>query len=342
MRLLLAGVLAALTIAMPVGRSSGTSVAGALALQAPSEYVIVAAGDIACGNAPFGKASPDRCQYDETAELTSGRRIEEVLPLGDLQYNEGEYRKFVRYYGKWWGVSKENQSPVPGNHDHAFEPNRKPRGYFRYFGNRVKGPNGWGYYSYDLPAGCVAGDEVCWHLIALNSELCYATGGCNRPDDPTDVGVGEQMWRWLRRDLNKHPDSDQPCTLAYFHHPLFSFSSASRGGVAVRPLWRLLYDAEADVVLNGHSHNYQRWMPQSPDGELQAARGIREFIVGTGGASKYAMQSADPPANLAKAQAGSFGVLRLIIGADGYRWSWRTADGQRRFRDARSTAVACA
>jgi acid phosphatase type 7 len=335
------GVAAAVpATAVPPDVMAGANV-GISVARVQTEVIVVAAGDIACAARPFGAGSPDRCQYDETAELIARRGIEEVLPLGDLQYDEGEYRNFLLYYDRWWGMSKDNQSPVPGNHDHANAPNHRPRGYFRYFGNRVRGPNGWGYYSFDLPPGCTPGVGVCWHLIALNSEICYATGGCDRPVNPTDPGVGERMWRWLRRDLAVHPDSDYTCTLAYFHHPLFSFSSGSGASPAVRPLWRLLYDAEADVVLNGHSHNYQRWRPLTPGGE-PSARGIREFVVGTGGASRYALLSGDPPANLVKAQDRSFGVLRLILSDGGYRWSWRTADGQPRFRDNSASAVDCA
>lgn len=343
MRAVLVGAILASATAAPAPAQPlvAAASAGAMAMRGPSEYVVVAAGDIACANGPYGRDDPGRCQYDETSALTAAPDVEEVLPLGDLQYEVGAYRAFVRYYDAWWGISKENQSPVPGNHDHAFEPNRRPRGYFRYFGERVRGPNGWGYYSYDLPAGCAPGQGVCWHVIALNSEICFAAGGCDRPTDPDDPGVGERMWRWLRRDLARHPGADYACTLAYFHHPLFSFSSASASSPAVLPLWRLLYRAEADVVLNGHSHNYQRWKPQSPDGELQPTRGIRQFIVGTGGASRYALRSGEAPENLAKAQARSFGVLRLIIGDGGYRWVWLNADGQADFRDGVDTPVAC-
>jgi hypothetical protein len=338
------GAILALVGTSPVSQPGAITTGGDLGLGARgarTEYVVVAAGDIACPVHPYGSDRPDRCQYDETSELTTGGTIEEVLPLGDLQYDEGGFRDFLRYYDPWWGDSKANQSPVPGNHDHASDPDSKPGGYFRYFGSRVRGPNGWGYYSYDLPAGCTPGQGVCWHVIALNSMICHAIGGCDRPDDPTDPGIGERMWRWLRRDLNTHPDSEYACTLAYFHHPLFSFSSGSGASPAVRPLWQQLYDAEADVILSGHSHNYQRWRPQAPDGTLEPARGIRQFIVGTGGVSRYALGSGDAPANLAKAQARSFGVLRLILGDGGYRWIWRTADGQPSFRDVRGSAVNC-
>src|SRR6266540_1133545 len=110
--------------------------------------------------------------------------------------------------------------------------------------------------------------------------------GSSASPAPADPGLGNRMHQWLKRDLAVHPATAYACTLAYWHHPLFSFSSGSGASPAMRPLWRLLYQAHADVVLNGHSHNYQRWKPQAPGGKLDIQHGIREFVVGTGGASK--------------------------------------------------------
>jgi len=175
----------------------------------------------------------------------------------------------------------------------------------------------------------------------LNSMLCFAPGGCGPAADPSDPGPGNRMYRWLGRDLANHPDAEYPCTLAYWHHPLFSFSTGSGPSAAVRPLWRLLYDAGADVVLNGHAHNYQRWRPQDPLGTLDAERGIREFVVGTGGANHYAIAGGEWPANLVLAQGDSFGILRIVLRAEGYRWGWVTAVGQPKFADAPDHGVRC-
>jgi hypothetical protein len=149
------------------------------------------------------------------------------------------------------------------------------------------------------------------------------------------------MYRWLQRDLETHPDATYPCTLAYWHHPRFSFSTGSGGTAAVGPLWELLYEAGTDLVLNGHSHNYQRWRQQDPDGNPDPERGIREFVVGTGGASLYAIPGGDWPANLVVAQADSFGILRIALKAERYRWAWVTASGQPRFEDSPDHGVAC-
>jgi hypothetical protein len=109
----------------------------------------------------------------------------------------------------------------------------------------------------------------------------------------------------------------------------------------VGPLWRLLHAARADVVLNGHSHNYQRWAPMDPSGDLDLETGIREFVVGTGGASHYALPSGTAPDNLVAAQADAFGVLKLTLKAHRYAWRWVSADGQPAFHDASERAVRC-
>lgn len=302
-------------------------------------FVIGAAGDIACPSDPNGTGSPDACQYDDTADLIVETGLDQILPLGDNQYDVGAFAAFMRYFDPTWGRAFANMNPVPGNHEYAAQdPTSRPSGYFRYFGDRVKGPHRLGYYSYDLGA---CPDTPCWHLVALNSMLCFAPGGCGPAPDPTDPGRGNRMYRWLERDLERHPDATYPCTLAYWHHPRFSFSTGSGGTAAVGPLWDLLYEAGADVVLNGHSHNYQRWRQQDPDGTPDPGRGIREFVVGTGGASLYAIPGGNWPANLVVAQADSFGILRIALKAERYRWAWVTAAGQPTFEDAPDRGVAC-
>jgi hypothetical protein len=304
---------------------------------ARNRYVIVAAGDIACESDPNGPSEPAVCQYDDTARLIDGPRVEEVLALGDIQYETGGYQAFLAYFDPTWGRALANISPVPGNHEYGQDPSSRPGGYFRYFGPRVRGPDGLGYYSYDLGA---CPEAPCWHLIALSSELCFASGGCGPAADPNDPGPGNRMYAWLQADLAAHPDAAYPCTLAYWHHPRFSFTTGSGATAAVAPLWELLYAAGADVVLNGHSHNYQRWRPQGPGGDFDPD-GIRQFVVGTGGRSHYAIPSGNPPENLAAAQARAFGVLRLTLKAEGYRWEWATARGQPSYADASEHGVRC-
>jgi hypothetical protein len=305
---------------------------------ARSHYVIAAAGDIACESDPLGAQLPGLCQYDDTADLIANDRFAEVLLLGDNQYERGAYAAYTQYFDPTWGRTFANLSPAPGNHEYGDDVSSTPRGYFRYFGRRVKGPDGLGYYSFDLGA---CPDAPCWHLISLNSELCFAPGGCGPAEDPTDPGPGNRMHAWLEKDLAAHPDAEYPCTLAYWHHPRFSFSTGSGATSAVGPLWSLLYAASADLVLSGHSHNYQRWRPQDPQGALDRGSGIREFVVGTGGRSHYAIPDQTAPDNLVKAQAHAFGILRLTLRSSSYRWRWISAAGQPAFEDAPEHAVRC-
>jgi hypothetical protein len=300
-------------------------------------WVIAAAGDIACDADPNGRENPGTCQYDDTANLI-GAGVDEVLLLGDMQYETGAYSDYVAHFDPTWGRSFDKLRPAPGNHEYADDPNGQPKGFFRYFGGGAKGPKRLGFSSFDLGA---CPDAPCWHVIALNSELCFASGGCGPPADPDRPGPGNRMYRWLKHDLENHPDAEYPCTLAYWHHPRFSFSTGSGASTQVQPLWDLLYAASADVVLNGHSHNYQRWDPQDPAGVLDPDRGIREFVVGTGGRSLYALPSGLRPEALAAAQAHSFGVLELTLKAAGYRWNWVTANGQPAYEDASAGQVPC-
>lgn len=304
----------------------------------PSRYVIAAAGDIACDHAPNGPSAPSLCQYDDTARLIDRGDLSAVLLLGDNQYEQGRYRAFLRFFDPTWGRAFDNLAPAPGNHEYDNDPSSTPTGYFRYFGDVVKGPDGLGYYAFDVGA---CPNAPCWHVISLNSELCFAAGGCGPAADPSDPGPGNRMYAWLEQDLAAHPDADYPCTLAYWHHPRFSFSTGSGASAAVGPLWNLLHAASADVVLNGHSHNYQRWRLLDPNGHADPRAGIREFVVGTGGASHYAIPSGTRPETLATAQADAFGVLRLSLRAEGYRWRWVSARGQPAFDDASDGAVPC-
>ncbi|MGH2530033.1 MAG: protein kinase domain-containing protein [Actinomycetota bacterium] len=304
-------------------------------------YVIAAAGEIACPSDPFPDFAVNVCQYDDTASLIRPGELAAVLALGDNQYDDGAYEDYTAFYDRWWGHARSITKPVPGNHESPAGPTSIPDGYFRYFGEAVEGPHGLGYYSFDLPGGCTPGQGVCWHFIALNSELCVAPGGCEPTPDRTDPGLGNRMYAWLKHDLATHPNSEYRCTVAYWHRPLFSFSTGSGTTPQVRPLWDALYAARADVVLNGHSHNYQRWRPQDPEGRLDPRRGILQFIVGTGGSSKSQLQSDPWPSNLVAAQDTSFGVLQITLGHAGFAWEWVSAPGQPAFSDTQTDRVGC-
>lgn len=276
-----------------------------------SDPVIGAAGDIACDPAAAPAAEDHRsvgreCQQRATSDLLLRDRVVAVLPLGDNQYENGTLAKYQASYAPSWGRLKRIIRPVPGNHEYVKAGgSRYAPGYFRYFG-RAAGDPATGYYSYDIGS---------WHLIALNSQ-CGALGGCRR---------GSKEERWLRHDLATHPAR---CTLAYWHEP--RFSSGPHGQEPVYDdFWRTLYAAGVDIVLNGHDHIYERFAPQDPDAQPDPARGIRAFIVGTGGkdhyAPDYAFRVVQPHSVVRDSQ--TFGVLELTLHQDGYDWRFVPAAG---------------
>jgi acid phosphatase type 7 len=295
-------------LALSIVIASFITSAGTPAAQA-ADPVIAAAGDIACdpvsGAFNAGLGTQTQCRQVYTSDLLAGGGYDAVLPLGDLQYEDGVYADFLLSYDLSWGRVKQITRPVPGNHEYHTP---GAAGYFDYFngiGNSTgrAGDSNRGYYSYDVGS---------WHLIALNSN-CGAVGGCG-PTSP--------QGRWLAEDL---ATSNTSCTLAYWHHPLFSSGEYSPGISAVRPLFQQLYDHNADVVLNGHDHNYERFAPQTPAGALEADRGIRQFIVGTGGKSNYGQGAPRP--NSEVRNATSHGVLELTLHETSYEWRFVPAAG---------------
>jgi hypothetical protein len=252
---------------------------------------MVGAGDIAACSSDGDEA---------TAELLDRFPDATVFTLGDNAYDDGTASQFADCYGPSWGRHKARTRPSPGNHDYHTS---GASGYFGYFG-ALAGESERGYYSYDLGE---------WHLIALNSNIGMAAGSAQE--------------QWLRADL---ATNTKQCTLAYWHHA--RFSSAKHGNSsAVLPLWEALYEAGADLVLSGHDHSYERFAPQTPSGGADPIRGIRQFVVGTGGRSHYALESRQ--LNSEAFDDMSFGVLKLTLSATGYAWEFVPAAGAN-FRDA--------
>lgn len=229
-----------------------------------------------------------------------------VLAVGDLAYPEGSDENF-RCYDKTWGRHKSRTRPVPGNHEYH---TAQAVGYFRYFGSAAGDP-GRGYYSFDLGS---------WHIIALNSE-CSVVGGC---------GEGSPQERWLRDDLQKNTSS---CTLAFWHVPLFSSGGEHGNDLQMKDFWKDLYAAGADIVLNGHDHDYERFAPQNPDGGADPTHGIREFVVGTGGKNQRGFRK--PLATTEVRSNSGFGVLQISLRAHDYDWKFVPVAGGR-FADSGS------
>jgi acid phosphatase type 7 len=247
--------------------------------------VLVGAGDIAdCSDLSGAEA---------TARLLDGIRGT-VFTAGDNAYEGGTAEQFAKCYDPTWGRQKTRTRPSVGNHE-FHSGGATP--YFDYFG-AVAGDPAQGYYSYDLGS---------WHIVVLNSE-CAEVGGCQE---------GSVEEKWLREDLKSHPAA---CTLAYWHKPLFSSGAKHRNDPEMKAFWQDLYDARAAVVINGHDHDYERFAPQNPEGKTDAARGIREFVAGTGGKNHRPFAAPLPTSEVRNAD--TFGVLKLTLHAKSYEWEF--------------------
>jgi hypothetical protein len=254
--------------------------------------VLVGAGDIAACN-----SQGDEATAAVLVEVVSGAEQAVVFTAGDNAYPSGSERNFLDCYDPSWGAFKDITRPALGSREYR---TAGAGGHFDYFGV-PPGERDKGYYSYDL-AG--------WHIVVLNSN-CDQIGGC-------EAGSAQEIW--LREDLAA---SSAVCTLAYWHHPLFS--SGSDGGVPdVLPLFQALYDADAEVVINGDDHFYERFAPQDPAGE-EEDEGIRQFIVGTGGSSLSSFGAGAPNSEVRFSEA--FGVLALTLLPDGYEWAFMSVAG---------------
>lgn len=271
-----------------------------LALEPPRSAVSVGAGDIA-----------DCTVEDDSATAALVESIAgTVFTLGDNVYSSGTDEEFAQCYEPTWGRFKARTRPTPGNHDHRSDPAAGP--YYRYFGGAAGTP-GQGWYSYDA---------ATWRVYALNSE-CQEVGGCE---------PGSAQYEWLRQELSSEP---RACTLAYWHEPRLSSGSHGESTVMVSILG-LLHEAGAEVILNGHEHSYERFAPSTPDGAADDERGMRQFVVGTGGVALRPFTA--PPAPLTVVRdATSHGVLQLTLDPGSYAWQFLPVPGAG-FTDAGSAS----
>jgi hypothetical protein len=262
--------------------------------QAPS--VLVGAGDIASCDSDGDEATA------RILDATPGT----VFTAGDNAYEFGTDEQFRNCYHPTWGRHRTRTRPTPGNHDYG---TRGAAGYFRYFGPAAGDPRK-GYYSYTLGG---------WHIVALNSN-CELIGGC---------GANSPQVEWLHADLRA---SQAACTLAYWHHPRFS-SGLHGDQPQVAPIWEALYAAGADVVIAGHDHTYERFAPVDAGGRADPRRGIRSFVVGSGGRSHYPFPRAKATSEIRNNTA--YGVLKLTLTAGRYAWEFLPEAGKA-FRDSGS------
>ena len=263
----------------------------------PPPVVVAAAGDISC--APGASVSATKCHAGVVSDLLLAEPdLHAFLALGDLQYDDGSLKQFEQSYELTFGRLKDRTHPAVGNHEYHTP---DAAGYFDYFGDAAGTP-GEGWYSFDVGTD--------WHIVALNS---------NCGDISCDVGSAQEQW--LRADLAA---SDRPCTVAFWHHPLFSSGDHHGSDARTMPFWQALADDQAELVLTGHDHAYERFAPQTVDGTL-SEEGIREFVVGTGGKSLYSFANA-PVAN-SEVRLMTFGYLRLSLDAGRYDFEFVGDDG---------------
>jgi len=279
---------------------AAASPAPAVAASTPGSEgaVLVGAGDIA------------RCDLgDDSATAALIAAIPgTVFVAGDVAYQRGTAEEFRDCYGPTWGAFQDRTLPAPGNHEYKTP---GAAGYYGQFG-AAAGTPGEGWYATDVGT---------WRVIVLNAE-CADVGGC---------GEGSPELAWLRSELAAHPAR---CTVAIWHEPRWS-SGAHGDDAAVGPFWTALYLAGAELVLNGHDHDYERFAPQDPSGRRDLTQGIREFVVGTGGAQLRPLRERRP--NQQAADAQTHGVLKLTLRPDGYDWVFLPVAGET-FTDSGSGA----
>ena len=256
---------------------------------------LFAAGDIAECLKPPASASAAAVTAAIVRRGLAGDAAAQVLTLGDNTYPIGMPREFSDCYAPTWGRFKAVTHPSSGNHEY-YTPSAN--GYYGYFGDAAGAAPGF-YYSFNIGR---------WHLLSLNSNIRGK--------------VWEEQLAWVKKDLAQ---SEASCTLAYWHHPRFS-SGGHGNNEDMQPLWQLLQAAHADVVLNGHDHDYERFAPQDSNGRRDDAHGIREFVVGTGGARLTPLLFRKRNSEIV--DNTTHGVLKLVLKDDGYEWEFLAEAGK--------------
>ena len=244
----------------------------------PQTVYFVGAGDIADCSAETG------LHAEATAKLIDKMPEAVVFTAGDNAYFDATTSDYANCYHPRWGRFKGRTNPSPGNHEYQ----RDAAPYFNYFAGQRTGDGGSGYYSYTLGN---------WHIISLNSNI--------------DVSAGSVQVNWLKRDLlDNKTTATAKCTLAYWHHPLFTSGPSAGSNGMMRDVWQVLWEQGVDVIVNGHDHLYERFLAQTPDQLRSPSTGIVEYIVGTGGAPLYDFGPVLPNS---AAKLKTYGVLYFTL-----------------------------
>ena len=256
-------------------------------------FTVYTAGDIAsCKNIRAEDSGAAKTAAIIAAGLAADKDAA-VLTLGDHTYPVGLLSEFTDCYDPTWGKFKSRTFPTPGNHEY-YTPNAI--GYYTYFG-KAAGPTRYGYYSFDIGS---------WHVISLNSFL-------KQP-------AHQEQMAWLKEDLARNKAH---CTLAFWHHPRFS-SGGHGSNERMQEAWAMLYEANAELVLASHDHNYERFAPQDTSGNHDEQRGMRQFVVGTGGAKLTPLRFRK--SNSLISDNSTHGVLKLVLKDAGYEWEFLPVD----------------
>ena len=213
-----------------------------------------------------------------------------VFTTGDNAYPDGTQDQFANCYGPTWGRHTSRTQPVPGNHDYHTE---DARGYFEYFNNIPE------YYAYTLGS---------WRIYALNTEI--------------SVSATSAQVTWLQDDLAAHPSL---CVLAYWHKPRWSSGLIHGDSSRIQTIWKMLYEAGAELVVNGHEHNYERFAEMDASGSA-VSQGLREIVIGTGGQGLYKFGTIQPGSETRN--DSTYGVLKLTLNDASYDWQFIPIAGE--------------
>jgi calcineurin-like phosphoesterase family protein len=276
----------------------------------PAPPKLVAVGDIAC-HAPFTVAAA-ACHHEGVAGRVQALHPDVIATLGDAQYQNGTLQEYLDSFDKSWGVFKPEIRPVAGNHEYLADgsAHTTASGHFGYFGTAA-GDAAKGYYAYSIGS---------WHAFVLNSGD-FGYGGS--PDCfPVGCQAGSTQETWLRSELEALPPGD--CAIAYFHHPRYT-SDTPREQPGLRDLYDAIYDNGVELLLVGHSHLYERMTPMDGDGNADPQTGVREFVVGTGGRSRFTVSTQRTGSE--KLDTTHFGALELKLAPGGYDFRFVAEDG---------------
>jgi hypothetical protein len=276
---------------------TATESANVLPKAKPSDRPIVAAvGDIACETTQA--VTQTSCQQAAVGNAITKLKPDSVWLLGDIQYLNGDLDQFKGSFGKAFAPLRNRWRPVVGNHEYATP---DASGYYKFFG-KAAGPSQRGFYSFNLGE---------WHVVSLNANC-----------DLIDCTSDSLQAKWLRNDLKKNPSR---CTAALWHQPLFSSGKEHGNDPLVRPLWRILQNHHADLVLNGHDHDFETFARQDSYGKADP-NGMIEIVAGLGGRSFYDFGKIQP--NSKVRISDSFGFLKLRLNARSFDWSFVNKDSK--------------